>query len=52
MRTRVDESNMDIPIAKFHRSGIVDLVKKINNRVEELNRKYTSKVEEAEALLN
>lgn len=52
MRTRVDESNMDIPIAKFQRSGIVDLVKKINNRVEELNKKYTSKVEEAEALLN
>ena len=52
MRTRVDESNMDLPVAKFTRSGIVDLVKKINNRIEELNKKYTLKVEEAETFIN
>lgn len=52
MRTRVDESNMDLPVAEFMRSGIVDLLKKINNRIEELNKKYTLRVEEAETFLN
>ena len=52
MRTRADESNMDLPVAEFMRSGIVDIVKKISNRIEELNKKYTLRVEEAETFLN
>jgi hypothetical protein len=40
-----------LPIAKFTRSGIVQLVKLLNNRIEELNKKYASKIEQAEALL-
>ncbi|MDD4593437.1 MAG: hypothetical protein PHG06_23915, partial [Parabacteroides sp.] len=52
MRTIADESNTDLPVAEFKRTGIVDLVKKINNRIEELNKKYSLKIEEAEAILH
>lgn len=52
MRTRVDERNTDLPVAEFRRSSIISLVKKINNRIDELNKKYSANIEEAEALLN
>jgi len=50
-RLKDDESNINLPITKFTRVGIVPFVKLLNNRIEELNKKYASKAEEAEALL-
>lgn len=46
-----DENNESLDSVTLLRNSIVSIVKEINNRVEELNKKYTSKIEEAEKLL-
>lgn len=50
-RLKNNESDLSLPVARFTRSGIAQLVKLLNNRIEELNKKYALKVEEAETLL-
>lgn len=42
---------MTLESVEFRRSGIVNFVKLLNNRIEELNKKYTKNINEAEELL-
>lgn len=44
-------SDKNLPIAQFRRVTIVKIVKLLNNRAEELNKKYAQMVVEAEGLL-
>lgn len=46
-----DNENESLGSVTFLRNSIVSIVKEINNRVEELNKKYTSKIKEAEIFL-
>ena len=46
-----DNENTSLDNVTFLRNSIVYIVKDINDRVEKLNKKYTSKIEEAEKLL-